>query len=66
MKNVLDALKAVNPFIDRIPDDEKQAYLDDFMQRIAKKCTVYGDIENNTDGCRLTFRYKLLTAYARK
>lgn len=63
---IADAFEAVNPFVDRIPDDEKQNYLDDFMQRMADKCQVYGDLNQNKDGCRLTFPYRLLVAYARK
>lgn len=63
---IADAFEAVNPFIDRIPDDERQAYLDDLMQRMAQLCHVYGDADQNKNGCRLTFPYQLLVAYARK
>lgn len=60
------SFEAINPFIDRIPVEEKQAYLDDFMQRMMKKCHVFGDLERNKDGCRITYPYKLLVAYAQK
>lgn len=60
-------LFAVNPFVDRIPDDEKEAFLDDAIRQIAKKSHVYnGDIEKNTKGCRFTYNYKLIVSYARK
>lgn len=62
-----DLLYAVNPFVDRIPDGEKDAFLDDAIRQIAKKCHVYnGDIEKNTKSCRFTYNYKLIVAYARK
>lgn len=62
-----DLLYAVNPFVDRIPDDEKEAFLDDAIRQIARKCRVYnGDIEKNKNGCRFTYNYKLIVAYARK
>lgn len=63
----VDLLFAVNPFVDRIPDDEKEAFLDDAIRQIAKKCHVYnGDIEKNKTGCRFTYPYRLIVAYARK
>lgn len=57
-------MHSFDPFVDRIPAEEKQIYLDDFMQFFIQKCNIIGD-KTQAD-CRYDMPYKLCVAYARK
>lgn len=59
-------MKAVNPFLERIPTDEHDAFLDDYVSAVADMQLALDDIETNSSTCRFLTPYKLLIAYARK
>lgn len=59
-------MKAVNPFIERIPINEQDAFLDDYFNYVVKMHLVLDDIHTNSKTCRILTPYKLIVAYARK
>lgn len=61
-----ESVKAVNPFIDRIPPHEHEEYFDDYVQLVSNMRLILDDRESDEDGCRIIVPYKLLVVYARK
>lgn len=61
-----ESVKAVNPFIERIPAHEQDAFLDDYFNHVMKMRLVLDDIHTNSKTCRILTPYKLIVAYARK
>jgi hypothetical protein len=57
-----DSMKAVSPFIDRIPTELHEQYMTDFMTEFMKM----PEINKTTDDGIISFRYGLLVAFARK
>lgn len=53
-------LHSVNPFVDRIPAEDKKAYLDDLMYQLVQR-----SYEDSRTG-RVYVPHQLLVAYARK
>lgn len=60
------SVKAVNPFIERIPIHEHDAFLDDYFNHVMNMRLVLDDIHTNSKTCRILTPYKLIVAYARK
>ncbi|KAJ6645467.1 Juvenile hormone acid O-methyltransferase [Pseudolycoriella hygida] len=56
---------SVNPFVDRIPAEHRQTYVDDFIQLFAKKCLV-DETVMDIDRSRFVLRYQLIVAHAKK
>lgn len=61
-----ESVKAVNPFIERIPIHDQEAFFDDYVHMVAKLHLALDDIHTNGNKCRFLTPYKLLIAYARK
>lgn len=61
-----DLLHSVDLFIDRIPVDQKQAYMNDVVRRMIRKSIVQNDLQINDDTQPITLRFKRVVAYARK
>lgn len=61
-----ESVKAVNPFLERIPSHEHDAFLDDYVCAVTDLRLTLDDIETNSSTCRFLTPYKLLIAYARK
>lgn len=59
-------MKAVNPFLERIPLHEHDAFLDDYVRAVTDLQLTLDDIEANSSTCRFLTPYKLLIAYARR
>lgn len=57
---------SVNPFVDRIPIEQKQAYLDDLLQQVRDRCYIRDDIVDNQKIRQYLLPHTLLIAYARK
>lgn len=56
-------MHSVNPFVDRIPVENRQEYLNDLIEKLVPKCKE--DLDENNER-RILLPYKLLIAYARK
>jgi len=56
---VSDAIKAVNPFLDRIPEDLHDDYLNDFIDEFSDMGHVNGD-------GTVAANYRLMIAFANK
>lgn len=61
-----DLLHPVDQFIDRIPIDQKQAYLDDVVRRMMQKCIEPNDLQTDDETRPIVLRIKRVVAYARK
>ncbi|XP_037052031.1 juvenile hormone acid O-methyltransferase-like [Bradysia coprophila] len=59
-------LRSVNPFIDRIPIQNQETYLEDLLQNFVQNHVVRDDFYGNSELCRIAPPYKLMVAYARK
>lgn len=59
-----ESVRAVNPFLERMPFSEHDAFLDDYVSIVKKMQLALDDNENNS--CRFLTSYKLMIAYARK
>ena len=59
-----DAMKAVNPFLGRMPRELHEQYMTDFLTEIVETAAV--ETKKNTDDCVFFFKYKLIVAFARK
>jgi hypothetical protein len=59
-----DFLKAVNPFVGRMPRELHEQYMTDCMTEIMKTKMV--ETNNNTDDGVTLFKYGLIVAFARK
>ena len=58
-----DAMKAINPFIDRIPRELQEQYMTDLVTEYIK--LVMGN-PNTTDDESILFKYRFVVAFARK
>jgi hypothetical protein len=58
-----DAMKAVDPFLGRIPRELHEKYMTDCLTEIVKTEAV--ETNKNTDGA-VFFKYRLIVAFARK
>jgi len=59
-----DTMKAVNPFIDRIPRELQEQYMTDCMTEYIK--INMGEQNNSTDDGVFSLKYGLMVAFARK
>jgi hypothetical protein len=59
-----ESMKAVNPFVDRIPRELHEQYLTDCVTEILRVRTA--ETNNNTEDGIISFAYGLLVAFARK
>ncbi|CAH0560781.1 unnamed protein product [Brassicogethes aeneus] len=62
------ATKAVNPFLENIPEDKLENYLNDFVEEVRKLNSariINGNNNNNNEG-RVYFTYKLFVVFASK
>ena len=59
-----DSVKAVNPFIDRIPRELQEQYLKECLTELMK--LKMAETNNNTDDGVISFPYGLMVAFARK
>lgn len=66
LNSISDAVKAVNPFINRVPEKDQNAFFDDFLDYVVKMGLHMDDINSNRQKCRFYVPYTLLIAYARK
>jgi len=58
-----DTMKAVNPFIDRIPRELQEQYMTDLVTEYIK--VIMGEPSNNDEG-GISLKYGLVVAFARK
>lgn len=56
----------MNPFIDRIPVEDKAAYLDDVVQRLIRKFKTPVEVNQDNKQNTIAIPYKNIVAYARK
>lgn len=63
---ISESVKAVNPFIERIPMHDQDAFFDDYLNLVIKMHLALDDIHANSNTCRFLTPYKLMIAYARK
>lgn len=61
-----DVLNAVNPFIDRFPEEDREDYLANLVGYFVKEDLVLDDFYENSKTCRFAPPYKLMVAHARK
>jgi len=59
-----DSVKAVNPFIGRIPRELQEQYMTDSMTELLKM--KMAEPNNNTDHGVISFKYGLVVAFAKK
>jgi hypothetical protein len=59
-----DALKAVDPFLDRIPTDLHEQYKTDIWTEFVETEAV--EIKKNTDDGHMFLKYRVIVAFARK
>ena len=59
-----DSMKAVNPFVNRIPRELHEQYMTDCLTELLKM--KMAETNNNTDGGVISFKYGLMVAFARK
>jgi hypothetical protein len=57
-------MRAVNPFLDRIPKELHEEYLADCLVEAEKQKFI--ETNNNIEDKVSSFRYELIVAYARK
>jgi hypothetical protein len=57
-------MRAVNPFLDRIPTELHEEYLADCLMEAEKQKFI--ETNNNIDEKVPSFRYELIVAHARK
>jgi hypothetical protein len=57
-------MKAVNPFLERIPRELPEQYLTDSLTELMKLRMT--EANNNTDEGVISFKYGLMVAFARK
>lgn len=62
----LACVHSVNPFVDRIPPEKKQEYLDDLLQQVRDRCYIRDDVVDNKKIRQYLLPHTLLIAYARK
>jgi hypothetical protein len=59
-----DAMKAINPFLDRIPKELQEQYMTDLMAELMK--LNMADTNNSTEDGGIRWKYRLVVAFARK
>lgn len=59
-----ESVRAVNPFLDRIPTEEHDDFLNDYVSIVSKMQLT--EINQEKDDCKFLTPYKLLIAYAKK
>lgn len=59
-------MHSISSFVDRILEEDKQAYLDDLIHQFVELDCALDDFYKDSKNCRFKFAYKLLVAYARK
>jgi len=59
-----DTIKAINPFIDRIPRELQEQYMTDCVTELLK--INMGEQNNSTDGGQFPYKYGQIVAFARK
>lgn len=59
--HIIEAVKAVNPFLEKIPINMHEEYLDDYVSTATR--LLWSDSQQTTN---LLFSYKLIVYYARK
>lgn len=62
---ILDNMKAINPFIDRMPVSLQDNFMDDLINTVISLDLNENHNFNDSD-CKFNIPYKLLVAYARK
>lgn len=63
---ISDAVRAVNPFIDRIPSAHDQdEFFDDYLNHVCEMGLVLDDVKKDKK-CRFIVPYKWMIACARK
>lgn len=60
-----EAVKAVNPFLKRMLEDDQEHYLDDYVA-YTRKLGLQENPEDNEEDIRVRVDYTLLVVYARK
>ena len=58
------SMKAINPFLGRIPRELHEQYMTDYMTELLKLNTV--ETNKGTDGAGISFKHGLMVAFARK
>jgi juvenile hormone acid methyltransferase len=58
-----ESMRAVDPFIERIPSELHQEYLTDYMTEMLK--VVMGEENDKVDG-KIPFKHGIIVAFARK
>lgn len=59
-------MHSISPFIDRVPDMDKDLFLDDLIHQFVKLGCAMDDFDKDSKKCRFKFVYKNLVAYAAK
>ena len=59
-----DSMKAINPFLGRIPRELHEQYMTDFMTELMK--LNLAETNNSTDDGGTSIKYGLMVAFARK
>jgi hypothetical protein len=59
-----DSIKAVNPFLGRIPRELHEQYMTDSLTELMKM--KMAETNNNVDNGVVSFKYGLMVAFARK
>lgn len=63
---ISDAWKAVNPWYEKIPAQDQEAYWNDYLNYVAKYGYALDDYKTNPTSCRYKDPYKWMVAYAKK
>jgi hypothetical protein len=59
-----DTMIAVNPFLDRIPEELQEQYITDLLTELMK--LNMADTNNSTDDGGIPYKYRSVVALARK
>lgn len=60
-----DAVKAVNPFMKRMTEEDQEEYLDDYVDH-TRKFGLWENPDDAADEIRIRVDYTLLVVYGRK
>lgn len=61
-----DFIHSVNVFIDRLPAEDKKAYLEDAVEKLIQKSNILHEMNGNGIVNTVITSYSLIVAYARK
>lgn len=61
-----EAVKAVNPFIKRMMEEDQEDYLEDYIRHTRKYGLIENEDEKNEEDVRIRVDYTLLIIYGRK